>query len=608
MKKSSSLKLAALGALALGTAGVSHAAWNAPTTDGDAISSATYTLVSLQTEAASFGATNQLIGLWAANDDTNLYLGFTGNLDNNAITVFIDSQAGGNTSLEPNTAGGYGEFDSLASAGGGALPQGFTVDLVVDIGERDSETLDVGRWTVTADNAGAYLGNVTPSGTLSNGYSVAIDNTGSTTPSLALEADKGVELVIPLSDLAAGPGDIIELFAVLQGKGVGDPNSRYVSNQTLPPSVGQTSDFASDGAGNFGTPGVNYDGSVAGPDITPLRYQLVSKPANLTGFTFVSAFSVDEQGLTNGDLRGIAFNPATSNSLISDEDANVILVMSPDTLTTSLITNVNTPDGTVDPYKVDATQDGTIFTSGFSGSVKMIANDSVADASASPIIIAPGDHAVLGSTRAFRAIGDHSAGQATLFIAKGTNISIFRNSPDEVTTYTLQATLATAAASDLEGIGSNESGTVLYAQNIGENVFRYVGTPQTGYTLDAGFGPALSNFHGDFVYNGLYDAAISGGGYARQARFVAYSGTDGTTAIGPGATAGPDAGAAFAGTYEYDEETATSGATNASGGVFFNGNRVWVTHAGLNNTQGYVAIWDANISDFTTVSDWSVLD
>lgn len=240
------------------------------------------------TDGGQFGFGSELDQLFATNDGTNLFIGLTGNLQNNGngcvIFVDVDGPASGAHLLFTRDAFGdpaLGLRDSNAPAGqifgrprylagrpdfcpgldNSTFDTGFAPDFAIGLTGGSPLGSQVRNyylvnWT-TLDPVSSGLGHTNevaglitagdetasgPAGTLGSflatsslGIRGAFDNSndagvegGNAESTLAGTATKGIELAIPLSLLGVGDGDAICLFAIVTG------DNGFQSNQFLP--------------------------------------------------------------------------------------------------------------------------------------------------------------------------------------------------------------------------------------------------------------------------------------------------------------------------------------------------------------------------------------
>jgi hypothetical protein len=286
--------------LSLGVACLSAAAGaQTPTLDGRNIPSdfAGGTLLATQrfqtafgddTDGGQFGFGSELDQLFATNDGTNLYIGLTGNLQNNgnACVIFIDVDGAASGAQVLFTRDAFGDpatglRDSNAPAGqifgrprylagrpdfcpgldNSTFDAGFAPDFAIGLTGGSPLGSQVRNyylvnWT-TLDPVSGGLGHTNevaglitagdetasgPAGTLGSflatsslGIRGAFDNSndagvegGDAESTLANTATKGIELSIPLSLLGVGNGDAVCLFAIVTG------DNGFQSNQFLP--------------------------------------------------------------------------------------------------------------------------------------------------------------------------------------------------------------------------------------------------------------------------------------------------------------------------------------------------------------------------------------
>lgn len=223
---------------------------------------------------------NELDGLFITSDASNLYVGLTGNIqDNNGIVVFLDTRAGG--SLVLNTDPG------LANCPNSQVPtlireySGSDLDLLADYsflisvgifpGQSSSQLVmacditDLVAKTNVPLGIGFVNGGSTLSASANTGVVVGSDNSNaigvgdygvSPTPVLPGEdpsaVTTGFEIKIPRSLIGLGPNSTLFAFANLTNNandGGGCFRTGYASNQSLP-GVGGLSNlgpFSSDG-------------------------------------------------------------------------------------------------------------------------------------------------------------------------------------------------------------------------------------------------------------------------------------------------------------------------------------------------------------------------
>ncbi len=282
-------------------------AWSAVTVDGQNIKAdfGASNLLATQrlqtgfgndTDGGQYGFGSELNQLYATNDNDYLYLGITGNLENNGncVVVFIDANGAGSGANFLLTRDFGDPVGDLPRYLGGNEP-GFGTDPGFDniqfeaafspdfalgwsggspVGSQ-TRTYYAVNWTTFADNgavdplahdnevAGVMTaGDATasgPAGTLGSflqtsvlGILAAADNSNDDGvsggfPSLGVDdpnclcfgedpstADKGFEAAIPLSELGVGEGDTVCVFAIVSSA------SGFISNQMLPPPASES--------------------------------------------------------------------------------------------------------------------------------------------------------------------------------------------------------------------------------------------------------------------------------------------------------------------------------------------------------------------------------
>lgn len=204
---------------------------------------------------------SELNGLFVGFDDNNLYLLFTGNLENNfnKFDLFIDSEPGGQNTITP-TNPMFDLNDALNT-----VMVGMTFDPTFF---RD-HVLTFGHDGTTGFANFASLGTVilqsTRSGPIasistSNGIQLALNNSNmggvsDVAVNNPQSVSTGIEISIPLTEINVAPGDVVKIMGIVNN---GDHN--YLSNQSLPPLPLGTGNLGGDGLGNFnGTlGGINF--------------------------------------------------------------------------------------------------------------------------------------------------------------------------------------------------------------------------------------------------------------------------------------------------------------------------------------------------------------
>ncbi len=307
--------LCAAGILAasMANAGV-PGAFNVSTIDGS-LDSGYSVPVAAQTWNTQFGNANgSLIGggggelnaLYVANDATNLYLIFTGNLEvnGNALTFFIDTPATSGSNplpdIDPSKDGFYTSNDGygLAVMPSGFAPEfGFTVkffdfptngtpDFVfieANLGEAPPSSFFTPDTPVSTGTSNPAIASFTLNGT---NYAMALDNSNTAgvsggddvTTDDPLAVSTGFEIAIPLAKLGLAPGDEAKIFAIYSNGSFG--GTTFVSNQFLPPYQGAGPTFGNVGNPTGGPPAIyNF-----GTDYAAATFAIVSPPASATNF------------------------------------------------------------------------------------------------------------------------------------------------------------------------------------------------------------------------------------------------------------------------------------------------------------------------------------
>lgn len=273
---------------ALGLAAIAAAA--TPAIDGLGITDANWGGPSLAVQDTNtrFGNNfNELNQLYVTSDDDNVYIGIPGNIaDNNALTIFIDTNGGsGSNVLSTEPGGGCpGTVPTLLRLyNGTTLEAGFTPNYAL--------TISVGIFPGQSTSQLVFAADLTNLGTLANvslgigavgsgnglltgtsGVEIAIDNSntagvgewftpGGETPAQTgdnpLSATTGYELAIPRSQLGLSGTTDVCFFAYISnngqdgGAGVCNGRAAYGSNQGLPGLVGSDNLANFDGALSF---------------------------------------------------------------------------------------------------------------------------------------------------------------------------------------------------------------------------------------------------------------------------------------------------------------------------------------------------------------------
>jgi len=210
--------------------------------------------LAVQTVQTQFGDNGDPTGLGGGGELNGGYAAvqgdpLTGNIEPNfnKLSVFIDSKAGGENTLASlnydfgNVAANFADltFDSGFAAdyhlygrwGGGAFELDF-VDRMAGAGVSfDSGAASTGSGT--GIQSGSIIGNNAFTGTIDFGFNNTniagvLGGTAAANAAAAAAVTTGLEFSIPLSEIGAGPGDIIKIHAAY---GNGDNN--FHSNQFL---------------------------------------------------------------------------------------------------------------------------------------------------------------------------------------------------------------------------------------------------------------------------------------------------------------------------------------------------------------------------------------
>lgn len=227
--------------------------------------------VSVQTVNTGFGDNNnELNAAYARIEGGNLYLLFTGNLEDNFnnLNIFIDSVAGGQNVLLNDANNGGNNPANMGWAGkhaGFTFDTGFDADFLLTArnGNFGGDRFDLDFSIIGAGLLGfqtatdVFAGSLTGSNAaaLANGIGVAFNNSnvggvdgsngGAANQAAAQAVTTGIELIIPLSVLG-NPLGPIRVSAMLNGS-----NHDYLSNQFLGGLPAGTSNLGGDGNGGF---------------------------------------------------------------------------------------------------------------------------------------------------------------------------------------------------------------------------------------------------------------------------------------------------------------------------------------------------------------------
>ena len=255
-------------------------AWAAPVLDGTR--DATYSLRAVQTVETQFGDNfSELDAAWAQIDGGTLYLTLTGNLENNfnKLNVFVDSVAGGQNTIGPDTNNGginppndgwatnySGIGEGNSNGPGFTFDTGFDADYLIILrnGFAPGARFDIDYATVGGGAGGFEAASDVFGGSLTGsnanalpgaGIGVAFDNsnaagvaggTGPANQADAIAVMTGIELAIPLSALGNPNPQDIKVSAHVNGS-----NHDYLSNQSLGGFPAPQGNLGGDGAGGF---------------------------------------------------------------------------------------------------------------------------------------------------------------------------------------------------------------------------------------------------------------------------------------------------------------------------------------------------------------------
>jgi glycosidase len=208
--------------------------------------------LSVQTDATGFGATyNELDAAYGFIMNGNLYLFFSGNLQNNSnnINIFIADGRAGQSTLNAVNPGNLGT-NSLSVMNGSKFSSGFLATYAVNV-NYNGTVLTVSQYNLVSNTAVDALGKLNTSGgmvanaTVDNSVVVGFNNSNKSSQAADVGAgSEGLELVIPLA-LLGNPTGPVEVLVDINGSA-----QDYLSNQFLP---GLPS-----GTGNLGAGGTGY--------------------------------------------------------------------------------------------------------------------------------------------------------------------------------------------------------------------------------------------------------------------------------------------------------------------------------------------------------------
>jgi glycosidase len=213
--------------------------------------------IAVQTDATGFGLNeSELDAAYGLIADGNLYLFFSGNLQNNGnnVNIFI-AGAGGQSTLNAVSSNDLGA-NNLSVMNGSQFSSGFLATYAFNI-NNDGNTLTISQYDLLNNTSVHTLGTLTISANIvANGIvdnSVVVGFNNNNTESQAADVgtgSTGLELAIPLS-LLGSPTGPIKVLADINGSAEG-----YLSNQFFPGLPGETGNLG--GGGPYSA--VNGDG------------------------------------------------------------------------------------------------------------------------------------------------------------------------------------------------------------------------------------------------------------------------------------------------------------------------------------------------------------
>ena len=336
------------------------------------------TAVAVQTVQTEFGNADGVAGgseldaAYVTIEGGNLNLLLTGNLESNfnKLNIFIDSIAGGQNVIGPDTANGgvNPTNDNWAQAHSGlTFDTGFEPDFLVIArnGDAGGPRFDFDFNSVGNDGTvessldifgGAFEGSATAVG--ASGLSVAFDNSniagvaGGTLAADAAAAEAvttGLELSIPLSALGnPAAGSIIQIAAHINGS-----NHNFLSNQILGGLAAPQGNLGGDGAAMF-------TGDLAGVDFNQFAGDQFFSIAVPGGGTLLGDFDND------GDVDLLDLDRYNQNidadavGALADLDLDGDGTVGANDFETHYGQLVETSNGQVGTFVGDANLDGTV--------------------------------------------------------------------------------------------------------------------------------------------------------------------------------------------------------------------------------------------------------
>lgn len=326
----------------------------------------------------------------------------------------------------------------------------------------------------------------------------------------------------------------------------------------------------------------------------------VTSAETWTGLT--NTWTVDSATVGLGtNVRGVTFD-SNGNVIASTPSGSLAVLNATTGALVNNVANAGTGDGTIALFRVAATDDGVVFTSGFAGSVKRIANSALTDATGANAFQAGAS----GSSRAMDAAGSEAAGTAVIAIDRGGIVFVYTNGTPASTTYTLATQFTTGYGIESNGIWIAPDASVIYTcrqafAGATNDVKRFTGTPAGGYTADGTF---TTPTNVEVRYDVAFD--VSSGTLVGASAHGAASGNPAGITLAMADASGPIAGgngdttpvSSFTTAQYYNIVTAT--ATNAVGGVDVDQANNKVAQVGTDR----IALWTAATS--ASVSDWTM--
>ncbi|MEK6643327.1 MAG: dockerin type I domain-containing protein [Planctomycetota bacterium] len=237
-------------------------------------------------EAAVVGG-SEMDQLYIMNDATNLYLGFTGNIEgnNNGYVIFLDTIGGGTNTL--STAGGNGWPAHLVGMSGDTLPTTFLPDYALVVSRsgafyNDTKLVTLANLPLVPTNI-PFAANFTISPNTFVGNNNNVDGVNAVVADdpvqqaiNAATATTGVQLAIARNSIGS-PADnsSIKVYAVVTG------SSGFWSNQVMPPLGGGVNNLGAGPVNQSAGASLTYTVNPAGT--APTSYNGQNIPTNMTG-------------------------------------------------------------------------------------------------------------------------------------------------------------------------------------------------------------------------------------------------------------------------------------------------------------------------------------